>query len=404
MKDYSYIPKLDKIANEIETSPQSPLERFLSREQFLEFYRSYRLPLAHIAEGLGVYVIRVYRLRKKYGIQSTQKCETTRPCSDPYVFRGTYGPLRKKITVQELKRKYLIEKKSMDDIAKQFGVSRTAVYKYLKDAGVTTRSKRDARRIAMKQGKTVQPYCTINENFFSRWSQEMAWVLGLFLTDGCLHEEYFGNNRISIFMIDRDVIEKVRAHLNSTYKVIVKKTSGVRVQYGQSFISQRIYDDLLRLGLSPRKSMTVKMPPVPQDFIPDFARGVFEGDGSYTWSYQGPSRVFRISLTSGSSQFVHGFAKALTTIGMRHRKPYDWSKGEHKHFQLTYTSPNDMRLYYELAYKDTPASMCMDRKQKIIEEWYVQKFLPKPKSRQKPVNQKRWTRLGYLPVSPDQDV
>jgi hypothetical protein len=65
MKDYSYIPKLDKIANEIETSPQRPLERFLSREQFLEFYRSYGLPLARIAESLGVHVIRVHRLRKK---------------------------------------------------------------------------------------------------------------------------------------------------------------------------------------------------------------------------------------------------------------------------------------------------------------------------------------------------
>lgn len=366
MKDYSYIAKFDKIAAEIEKSPNSPLERFLSREYFLQFYHGYGLPLSHIARGIGVHVNRVHRLRKKYGIQSTHKHETTKRCIEPYVFRGNYGPLRKKISVEGLKKKYLIEKKSMGDIAKEFGVSRTAVLKYLKDCGIQTRSKRKARILAMERGKVTQHACTIDEHFFSRWSKEMAWVLGLYLTDGCITEESFGQNRVSIYLIDKDVIEKIRVQLRSTHTVSVSKRKGVLPQYGLSFVSSRVYGDLVRLGVTPRKSTTVKMSQVPLQFLPDFARGVFEGDGNY--GYEGPVRSLKLRLTSGSRRFIHEFAEGLAKMGLTRRTPYERKDG--KSFELRYGTAADCRLYYELAYKNTPTSLSMDRKRKIIEKWY----------------------------------
>lgn len=367
MKDYSFILKLEELGDEIQKRPNSPLKTFLSKEQFIEFYHGYKLTLGVIADGLGVQVNRVHRLRKMYGIESTRKYKTITHCSEPYVFRGNYGPLRKQLTIEELKRKYVTEQKSMGDIAKEYGVSRTAVCKYLKDAGIISRSQHDARILAMKRGKVKQPYCAINEQFFSTWSKEMAWVLGLYLTDGCISEEPFGNNRMSFNSIDKDLVEKIRLHMKSTHDVFVDKR-GPRTQYILSYISQKISDDLMNHGLSSRKSLTVRMPEVPQEFFPDFARGVFEGDGSHVIDKQ--NGRLRLSLVSGSKEFVHAFAKGLAAMGLTERKPYEYKRKGRKYFELKYGKATDCRLYYELAYKNTPHSRSMNRKRRIIEEWY----------------------------------
>jgi hypothetical protein len=113
------------------------------------------------------------------------------------------------------------------------------------------------------------------------------------------------------------------------------------------------------------------MPQVPSEFFPDFARGAFEGDGSYILNKTGLN--LRIGIVSGSRDFIHDLAERLAFMGLTRRKPHE-RKGKKSHFELKYGLPRDCRLYYELAYKNTPASMCMDRKRKIIEEWYNLNF------------------------------
>ena len=44
--------------------------------------------------------------------------------------------------------------------------------------------------------------------------------------------------------------------------------------------SKMIFEDLLALGGSPNKSKSIRMPKVPKEFIGDFIRGLFDGDGS----------------------------------------------------------------------------------------------------------------------------
>ena len=143
--------------------------------------------------------------------------------------------------------------------------------------------------------------------------------------------------------------------------------------------SKSIYNDLIRLGLSPRKSRTVKMPPVPEEFLPDFARGVFEGDGSYYFEKRNkPRNRLRIAFTSGSRDFIHEFAEGLARMGLPQRQPYEHKRGKRSSSQLRYGKQSDCRLYYELAYKNTPPSMTMDRKRRIIEKWYIQEFEGQP--------------------------
>ena len=156
--------------------------------------------------------------------------------------------------------------------------------------------------------------------------------------------------------------------MKSSHSIIVSKKRGPQIQYVHSYISQKISDDLMNHGLSLRKSLTVRMPKVPQELFPDFARGVFEGDGSYVIDKRNGS--LRLSLVSGSIDFMCEFAEALSAMGFTGRKPYEYKRKGRNYFELKYGKASDCRLYYELAYKNTPHSRSMNRKRKIIEEWY----------------------------------
>lgn len=105
------------------------------------------------------------------------------------------------------------------------------------------------------------------------------------------------------------------------------------------------------------------MPEVPAKFFPDFARGVFEGDGSY--EYDGRWKI-RVKLTSSSPGFIKPFAARMADMGLKYRAPYEY-RGR---FELSYGAVKDCLLYYELLYKKTPKWMTMDRKRQVIEEWY----------------------------------
>src|SRR3990167_3672553 len=104
------------------------------------------------------------------------------------------------LTKDKLISLYINDKKSLGDIAKLYIVSRTAVFKKLKKYGIAQRSKSYARIEAQKQGKVPQQFFDINENFFRSWSPEMAYVLGLIITDGCVS----GAGQVSLSMNDQE--------------------------------------------------------------------------------------------------------------------------------------------------------------------------------------------------------
>ena len=378
-RQYEWLKALEELSAKIGQNPRLSLERYVWKDLFVECYERQNIALSRIAEALGVHVNRVHRLKKKYGIPTNSEAsyqERLKHYGGSY--KGLFDNRRfgrrliDRLTPSDLRQKYLLEKNSIGDIAKEYGVSRAAVHKYLKKEGIVSRNKTEARRTAMDQGKTVQTSCNFNHQFFSKWSREMAWILGLFLTDGCLHEMPFGASLFTIHLVDIDVIWRIREHMASNQSIKIERRGKNRPLYRLDFVSQAVCNDLTRLGLSPRKSNTVKMPPVPQEFLADFVRGVFEGDGSYVIDKR--NQHLRLSLASGSKDFIYQFADALSSIGFTKRVPYEYVRKGKKYFELKYGSIADCRLYYQLAYMNTPKSLTMARKRKIIEGWYSQRF------------------------------
>ena len=255
--------------------------------------------------------------------------------------------LRSRLSKEELRRMYLVDKKSLEDIARLYGVSRVAIWKYCKDEELTRRGRSEARLEAQKKGKVPQSFFDINDNFFSIWSPEMAYVLGLVATDGCISR--FGT--VSLCINDKDLLETVKKAMGSEHQI--KYYGRQEGLYSFIFSRQSLVEDLKRVGIFPNKSLTIQFPDVPDAFLIDFIRGVFDGDGSVFFEKRSPELPIRASFVSGSKSFIETLETRLQALGMPKRSIYQQKTKNAISYMIRYAHAHSIKLFKLLYNENT---------------------------------------------------
>ena len=269
--------------------------------------------------------------------------------------------LRLRLNKEELGRLYFEEKKSLEDIARLHGVSRVAVWKYCRASGLTRRNRSEARLEAQKKEKVPQRYIYINDKFFSVWNSEMAYILGLLMTDGCLSRAKKGSYRISLCLNDRELLEKVAKVIGSNHAIASSKhQKGLFIFI---FGRRRLVEDLMILGMKPRKSLNLRFPEVPKEYLRDFIRGVFDGDGCVFYRNGSKGKLLNVSCVSGSKRFIDGLESVLQSLGMPKKKIYEHQNIQNKntYYTLRYCH-GDSIILFKIMYKDIKNGIYLKRK------------------------------------------
>jgi intein/homing endonuclease len=152
----------------------------------------------------------------------------------------------------------------------------------------------------------------INVDFFKKESPELAYILGLWASDGCVHE-----NRMQLVMNDYDVVAWVAKTIGYTgeikeikhYGGFEQKTNEVTsIGYSIRFRSNEVRDIFNNYGITAKKSLTIDFPRLPEELIPHFIRGVFDGDGGiYLAQRNINGKLYnrsKVHFTSGSIDFL----------------------------------------------------------------------------------------------------
>ena len=147
-------------------------------------------------------------------------------------------------------------------------------YKYRNKEELAKNLDRTWYAIQIKASELNLTGISIDEDFFKNWTKKMAWTLGLWIADGNIYEK---NNSVSFASSDYNLLEIVKTNLNSDHK-IGKNRKKNSFQLRAS--NEILYNDLLKHGGTPRKSLTIQFPEVPDEFLPHFIRGYLDGDGS----------------------------------------------------------------------------------------------------------------------------
>jgi len=143
----------------------------------------------------------------------------------------------------------------------------------------------------------------VNDNYFKTWSHNMAYILGFWWADGYISEGRFG---ITQHIDDIYMLEKISKEMKSSYIISTSKKRNVaeiRIS------SNTIINDLLKLDGNYRKSLICKFPYIPKKYLPDFIRGLWDGDGCIY--YNNHQKVYMAVFTSGSKNFIE---KLLLTL------------------------------------------------------------------------------------------
>ncbi|MGV8059374.1 MAG: LAGLIDADG family homing endonuclease [Smithellaceae bacterium] len=213
----------------------------------------------------------------------------------------------------------------------------------------------------------------VNEKFFSSWSSAMAYVLGVICTDGNLNpgrirEPWRAKSTstvptISVAQKEPELLEKILHLMDCDAKlyfheerVYGKTKAGALYHFGIS--NEKLYNDIVNLGLTPNKSLTMQFPNIPNEFVRHFIRGCWDGDGSVYIE----KRINKIcaSFVSGSLKFVEGMISELVKVGFTGRTIHRHNR-ETPSYYFRFTGSQVTILYHYL-YDNIPETEYLKRK------------------------------------------
>jgi hypothetical protein len=311
-----------------------------------------------------------------YGEQLCRGCFLTQTGRSPHWYTRRSMKLSDSVSRDDLERQYVSEGMSLEDIATRCKCSRQYILKLLRRYRIPRRNKSAARILATSRGKitvtrmdasgnrVMVPHVRriVNEDFFKKWTPQMAWVLGVIYTDGCLMRPYGSvKGRLTLSQKEPELIEKVLMLLNSNAKLLFTPKRGITGAVHRVAISNdEVYQDLEKLGVTPRKSLSLTFPEVPVPLVRHFIRGCWDGDGSVYWE-GGNARKPCASFVSGSKEFIEQMVKHLASLGLPDRTIHKTMRSRNASYYFRYTGPPCVRLYHML-YDEIDENMSLSRK------------------------------------------
>jgi len=121
----------------------------------------------------------------------------------------------------------------------------------------------------------------INSDFFANPTPEMAYVLGVFMSDGYLTKKTSGNLFLCLKLNDKDLLETIKNLMRFEGSVCCAGlTQSGNQSYKIEISDPKIIEDVQKWGVVERKTLAAKFPvELPQEYWKDFIRGIFDGDG-----------------------------------------------------------------------------------------------------------------------------
>lgn len=219
---------------------------------------------------------------------------------------------------------------------------------------------------------------SINKDFFKLWSPSMAYVLGLISADGAV-EDVRNSSRTCYFTIssvDKSLIIQVKKVLNSSHRIYIKEPRFQKFKNGSYFCtkqfilrigSKNMFQDLVNLGVTPRKSLRLTLPKMSDEYFRYYLRGYFDGDGCVHVSLQKGYKIPEIItiFTSGCKSFLDSLNYKLhNQIGTPQMK-VNINSGA---FRLRYREKNSLKIL-SFIYEELNSAPYLARKYKIYQSY-----------------------------------
>lgn len=207
----------------------------------------------------------------------------------------------------------------------------------------------------------------IDQDFFSVWTEESAYLFGYLLADGCIWKGKSGGHIVRVSSKDYEIVFMFKELLASEHKIYQTQKG----QYTFEFSDKKMYEDLLEMGLKERKSTEAVFPEnIPDEMLRHVIRGYFDGNGSFVYTNHRPGKKKIVSqFVLKNKDFGNGLKEACSRLGVGPLKLSEVNTkgtyGHSKYFTIR-IYVKDTRKLYEMMYKD--ATVFLERKKDYYDQ------------------------------------
>jgi len=196
----------------------------------------------------------------------------------------------------------------------------------------------------------------VNEDFFKVWTEEMAWVLGLFVTDGHMHKKYH-----SIYFSQKDerILQLIAKYMEADY--ILAPFGKTKTTPTLIVNSKIIKNDLQLIGITAKKSLTLPFPKVPEEFLASFVRGVIDGDG---WVQK---TGYVMNVTTASNNFAQGLLSVFQVWKLRTEITFEKTPAGRIIFRVWVKGKSDLSRLSQIIYVNS-ADNCIYHKRERMSQ------------------------------------
>jgi LAGLIDADG-like domain len=149
----------------------------------------------------------------------------------------------------------------------------------------------------------------------------MAYVLGFFAADGSMIRTQRGGYYIELKSTDLILIERIQNCIRSNHSISAYERGGnAKTCYRLQIGSRVWFEDLTELGFTQNKSKSMQFPDIPNEYLGDFVRGYFDGDGcvyfkKLAYKDRANKRWVLLTLfTSGSRDFLESYCPSYKVV------------------------------------------------------------------------------------------
>lgn len=256
---------------------------------------------------------------------------------------------------------YVTLKRGVNAIGRDMGISGITVQRHLKKMGVKIRTLQEATQ-------DFRSY-SVNDNFFKTQSHDMAYILGLLASDGCVSKKTNHLN-LDLSIIDEEILYKIKKALDFEGSIERYINSGGHEYSRLKICSPQMKKDLAHYGIVPAKTYTLQPPYfLDEKYYISYIRGYFDGDGciyanydkyTYDWYICGAKKDVLEWMQSVLLN-KYGISSSLNSVA-------GVLKGGDDFYSIHIYKKNDIAKLFEILY--VPNSLFLQRKYDIMKNFY----------------------------------
>ena len=247
--------------------------------------------------------------------------------------------------------RYIIEEytkrdKTLKSLAQEFQVQPQSIRNLLRKQKITITNKK------------IRDYPRISNYFHMIDTAEKAYWIGMLLSDGAIYK-----NSITLNLKDKEHVEKFRQAIGAVNKItetIDNRWTKPCKLYQFTIRDSEMVTDLAQYGIVQNKSYKdFGVPQIPAEFIWDFIRGYFDGDGSIFFT----QNKYVLSWV-GNKQFL----TELRTILNKENVSLDQNSQSKITYQLKISGKKDVYYFLHQMYDNSTENTRLDRKYKLVQQ------------------------------------